>query len=335
MKNNPNNADGKGRPLLVVFLTVLIDMMGIGILFPVLPLLLGQPGSEFYILPPGVSEQTGYLLLGLLTAIYPLAQFLATPILGQLSDRYGRRKILMLSLAGTALGYLLFAMAILWKSIPLLFISRALDGVTGGNISVANAAIADITKPQDRAKNFGLIGAAFGLGFIIGPFLGGKLSDTNLVSWFNATTPFIFAAILAVINIISVYLFLPETLKEAKTGTIKLKLGASFNHIRRSFLIKEVRLLFLIGFLFSGGFAFFTTFFAVYLSNKFGFNQGNIGDFFAEVGVFIVITQALIVRKMATAFKEDEILRFSILGLAIGVFLYLVPTEGWQVYAVT
>lgn len=324
-----------GKPLLVVFLTVLIDMMGIGILFPILPLLLGQPGSEFYILPAGVTEQQGYLLLGLLTAIFPLMQFLATPILGQLSDKYGRRKILLFSLAGTAIGYALFALAILMKSIPLLFLARALDGVTGGNISVAQAAIADVTEPKDRAKNFGLIGAAFGLGFIIGPFLGGKISDSSLVSWFNATTPFILAAILAVINIISVYFFLPETLKNARTEAVNIRIGEAFGHIRKSFLMKEVRLLFLVSFLVNGGFAFFTTFFSVYLSHRFGFMQGDIGNFFAEVGIFIVITQAIIVRNMAKAFREDEILRFSIMGTAIGIFLYMAPVLGWQVFLVT
>lgn len=332
MKEHTNNT---GEPLLVVFLTVLIDMMGIGILFPIMPLLLGNPGSEFYILPGGVSEQHGYLLLGLLTAIFPLMQFLATPILGQLSDKYGRRKILLFSLFGTAIGYALFALAILMKSIPLLFVARAIDGVTGGNISVAQAAIADVTEPKDRAKNFGLIGAAFGLGFIIGPFLGGKISDSSLVSWFNATTPFILAAILAVINMISVYFFLPETLKNARTEAVNIRLGAAFGHIRKSFLMKEVRLLFLVSFLVNGGFAFFTTFFSVYLSHRFGFMQGDIGNFFAEVGIFIVITQAVIVRNMAKAFREDEILRFSILGTAIGIFLYMAPVAGWQVFMVT
>ncbi len=332
MKPRVNNT---GKPLLVVFLTVLIDMMGIGILFPIMPLLLGNPGSEFYILPTGFSEQQGYLLLGLLTAIFPLMQFLATPILGQLSDKYGRRKILLFSLMGTAIGYALFALAIFMKSIPLLFVARAIDGVTGGNISVAQAAIADVTEPKDRAKNFGLIGAAFGLGFIIGPFLGGKISDSSLVSWFNATTPFILASILAVVNMISVYFFLPETLANKREGRVSIKLGAAFGHIRKSFLMKEVRLLFLVNFLVNGGFAFFTSFFSVYLSHKFGFKQGDIGNFFAVVGIFIVITQALIVRNMAKAFREDEILRFSILGTAIGIFLYMAPVAGWQVFMVT
>lgn len=324
----------KNNPLLVVFLTVFIDMLGVGILIPVLPLLLGEPGSPYYLLPAGFDAGQGYLMLGLLTAIFPLMQFFATPILGQLSDKYGRRKVLLVSLIGTAVGYLLFAYAIVTRNIPLLFFSRALDGITGGNISVAQAAIADVTTPDNRAKNFGLIGAAFGLGFIFGPLIGGKISDPGLVSWFNASTPFLFAALLTVINIISVWFLLPETLKFAEEKP-HIKWSKALTNIRKGFLMKEVRLLFLSSFLFQSGFAFFTTFFGVYLIERFAFTQGAIGDFYAVVGICIVITQIVIVRKMASVLKEHQILKFSILATGIGVLLYLIPSVPWQLYLIT
>src|SRR6185369_2029743 len=113
-----------------------------------------------------------------------------------------RRKLLAISILGTSASYVVFALGIVTKNLPLLFISRAFDGITGGNIAVAQAAVADITKPEHRAKNFGLIGAAFGLGFIIGPYIGGKLSDPSVVSWFSASTPFWFAAALSFFNFI-------------------------------------------------------------------------------------------------------------------------------------
>ena len=176
----------KRHPIGIILFTILIDTLGIGILGPILPQLLSNPNSPHYLLGKDASASSGYIMFGFLVGIFPIMQFFATPILGQLSDRYGRKPVLALSLAGTALGYLLFAVGIVIKNIPLLFAARALDGITGGNLSVAQASIADVTPPSERTKNFGLIGAAFGVGFIIGPFLGGVLADPSVVSWFNA-----------------------------------------------------------------------------------------------------------------------------------------------------
>lgn len=146
----------RGKPLLVILSVVFLDLVGIGILIPVVPILLAGPRSPFYLLPVGYTIQTGYILLGWLVAIYPLCQFLAAPILGQLSDRYGRRKLLGISVTGTCISYIIFALGIVTRNIPLLFLARGFDGVTGGNIPVAQAVIADITPPEQRAKNFGL-----------------------------------------------------------------------------------------------------------------------------------------------------------------------------------
>ena len=200
----------KSRLTIVIF-TLFLDALGYGILIPIVPLLLTDSNSNFYLLGPEVSIKSGYILLGLITAIFPLMQFFSTSILGELSDKFGRKPILMYTLTGTFLSYALFAFGISIRNIPVLFIARAIAGITSGNLSVAQAAIADITKPEDRAKNFGLIGAAFGTGFIIGPFLGGKLSDPNLLPFFNPTIPFYFASILALINSFSVRFNFSET----------------------------------------------------------------------------------------------------------------------------
>src|SRR5882762_1050528 len=142
-----------GKALPTVVFTIFLDVLGVGILLPIIPQLLANPHSPYYLLPAGWTFKGGLILLGWLTAIYPLMQFISTPILGQLSDRYGRKPVLGFSIFGTAVGYVLFAIGIITRNIPLLFFSRALDGITGGNLSVAQAVIADVTPPKDRTKN--------------------------------------------------------------------------------------------------------------------------------------------------------------------------------------
>ncbi len=316
----------KNRVLIVIFLTVFVDLLGFGILIPILPQLLANPASPFYLLPRGYSVKQGYIIFGFLTGIYPLMQFIATPILGQLSDRYGRKPLLAFSLAGTSLSYVVFAFGIITKNLPLLFIARGFDGITGGNISVAQAAIADSTAPADRARNFGLIGAAFGLGFIIGPYLGGRLADPATVSWFSASTPFWFAAILAAINTLSVIFFFPETLKQFRVSAIHW--AQSLINIGKAFNMKGVRSLYVTSFLFQGGFTFFTTFFGVFLISRFHYTQGNIGDFFAFVGLWIAISQAVVTRTISRLWRESAILRVSLIATGIFIFDFFVPGTG-------
>lgn len=324
----------KKHPLAVIFLTVFVDLLGVGILIPVIPQLLANPRSEYFMLPMGFNLKEGFILLGYLSASFSIMQFLATPILGQLSDRYGRRRLLAISLFGTCISYLIFAIGILTKNIPLLFAARMFDGITGGNISVAQAAIADVSTPQNRAKNFGLIGAAFGLGFVIGPYIGGKLSDPSIVSWFSATTPFYFAAILSAINVTSILLFFPETLSE-KGHAIKVKWARSILNIYHAATHKTLREIFLTIFLFNGGFTFFTTFFSVYLIEKFSFTQGNIGDFFAYIGIWVAFSQAVIVRQLSKRFSEKTLIRFGLIGTGSAIFLYFLPNHAWELLLIT
>ncbi len=318
----------KRSPLLVIFLTIFIDLIGIGILIPVVPQLLANPDSPQYLLPTGMSLDNGYLLLGVLTASYTIMQFIAAPILGQLSDKFGRRPILIASLAGTSLGYVLFAIAIIIHNIPLLFASRMLDGITGGNISVAQAAIADISTPENRAKNFGLIGAAFGLGFIIGPYIGGQLANPDYGSWFTAATPFWFAALLAFINIISILFLLPETNKRKKAAAIDWT--KSFHDIIKALKIQKLRWLFIVNFLYIAGFTFLTTMFGVFLIDRFGFREASIGNFFAYIGIWIVITQAILTRFIAKHFSERAVVSVSLIGTGIMMLFFLVPGP-WMV----
>ncbi|HMS50454.1 MAG TPA: MFS transporter [Candidatus Saccharibacteria bacterium] len=323
------------KALPIVLFTIFLDVLGVGILIPVLPQLIFK-----IFIPAGFTNNESLILLGWLTGIYPLMQFFATPILGQLSDRFGRKKVLSLSLIGTALGYVLFAIGIITKNIPLLFFARAFDGVTGGNISVARAVVADVSPAEHRTRNFGLIGASFGMGFVLGPYIGARLASPNTSffglfntpHWFDAATPFWFTAILSAINVALILTILPETHKHINKK-LKMAWGQAVDNIRKAATSPGLRVVFSANFLYWGGFTFFTTFFQIFLIQKLNFKQSNIGDFFAYIGIWIVISQ-VVLTPLLVRFKNHTILRFSLLGTGFALFLQLIPDNTTQLLLV-
>ena len=319
----------KHSPLLPIFLTVFLDMLGVGIIIPVLPALFISEDTSF--LPIATSLTDRSLLYGYLIAIYPLMQFFGAPVLGALSDRYGRRPMLAISLVGTLVGYLLFGWAILLKNLPLLFLSRALPGFTGGNISIVYSAISDLTvdAPQNRPKYFGLVGMAFGLGFILGPALGGLLADNTVLSWFDHSTPFWFTAALTFVNIILLWRFFPETLSEQRDTPVRFLTG--IRNIRKAFSSPNLRGVFQVSLFLSLGFSFFTQFFAVYLMQRFGLLEKDVGLIFAWVGIWLVFTQGVTVRQLSKKVSSQQVLKYSILLLSISVPLILLVDTPWAV----
>src|SRR5476651_2513813 len=184
------------RPLLIIFLTIFVNLVGFGIIVPLLP---------FYAQTFGASP----VVIGLLFASFSLCQLIASPALGDWSDRHGRRPVLVFSLAGTVVSFVMLALA---HSVTMLFLARIVDGLSGGNISTARAYVADITEPKDRARAFGLIGAAFGLGFIFGPALSGVLAKVSY------TAPIWAAAALTFVATLMALLWLPETMHRSQAG---------------------------------------------------------------------------------------------------------------------
>jgi DHA1 family tetracycline resistance protein-like MFS transporter len=296
-------------------------MLGVGIIIPVIPALFFDANSGFF--PPDVSREFRSIVYGLLIASFPFMQFFGAPLLGSLSDRFGRKPLLMLSLAGTMVGYLLFAFAVGSGNLLLLFFSRMLPGFFGGNISIVYSAIADISDEKSRPKNFGLVGMSFGLGFIFGPTLGGLLADDSLVHWFNAATPFWFTAALTFLNILLVQYRFQETLITRRLTPLNPFQG--FRNVANSFREPRLRLIFSVVLLFSLGFSFFTQFFSVYLIEKFNYSEKQIGFLFGWVGLFLVLTQGLLVRPLSKVVAPENIIRFSLLTLSFTVAALLLP----------
>lgn len=308
----------------VLFATILLDMIGIGMLIPILPIIFTDPSSPAFMLA-GYSQGAQYAMAGLLTALFGLMQFIAAPLLGELSDVYGRKKLLTFGVGVLALSQLLFGFGIETGSLLTLFISRIIAGIAGGNFSIAQASIADITLPNDRAKNFGLIGVAVGLGFIIGPILGGFLATL----FGDAAVPFWFASALGIINMLSLSLFLKETHHDRKAEK-NFHLLKGLHNIRAAWNDHDARPVYLASFFHFAGFNFFISFIGILLVARFGLSEGAIGTFFGAVGFWIIITQGLILRIISNKYHERQILRFSILMVAGAIILYpFVPTLPW------
>ena len=291
-------------------------MVGIGMIIPILPIILTDPSSPSFLLE-GYSQSSQYVIAGLMTAVWGLMQFISSPILGELSDVYGRKKLLILCIGVLAVAQFIFGLGIELGALSLLFVSRIIGGIAGGNFAIAQASIADITEPKDRAKNFGLIGVAFGAGFILGPMLGGLIA-----AWAgNAAVPFWVAGILGILNLVFISLFLPETNKhinEQKSFTI-LK---GIRNIQAAFNDVDARPVYSASFFYVAGFTFFTSFSGVLLVTKYGFSEAELGTFFAMIGVWVIITQGFILRIVTKKYTERTILRYSIIAIATTLAAY-------------
>lgn len=318
------------NPTVAVFITIFIDLLGIGIIIPVFAPLIIENSQG--IMPADTPEATRNLIYGILTATFPFFQFFGAPILGTLADKYGRKRILQYSLIGTFVGYVLFALSIHFNILWLLFLARAIPGFMGGNISIVTASLADISKPEERAKNFGLIGMAFGMGFILGPFLGGILADSNTCRYFDYSTPMWFTALLTLVNMVYVRLQFPETFKPSAQGKVSLLTG--INNVKRAIAMVNMRVILLTVFLQSFAFSFFMQFNQVYLIKKFKFDTSQIGILFGYIGLWIAFTQGVIIRQVSKKLAPPQVLRFSLLGLSFAILAILLPKQAWMLYLV-
>lgn len=296
----------KRSPLIVIFTTVFIDLVGFGIVIPVLPFY--AEGTIFNATPRTV---------GFLFASYSIMQLVFSPILGRLSDKYGRRPVLFISIIGTGIGFLILGFA---QTLWMLFVGRILDGITGGNISTAQAYIADVTTKENRAKGMGLIGAAFGLGFILGPAIGGILSQWGI------QVPFFFAAGLCFVNACLLYFTLPETVTKDHPARQSAAGGRSFGQLVQSLKDPKLGFVLTIYFLFIVAFSIMTTSFSLYTMFRFGYDAIHNGYLFAYVGLIAVVIQGGLIGRLVKRFGELPLVLFGALCFAISLFA--VPLVG-------
>lgn len=304
------------RAVPIVLAAVTVDVIGFGIVMPVLPALVTELG---HVDLPSATRIGGWML-----AAFAVAQFFAGPVLGQLGDRFGRRPVLVLSMTAFALDYLLMAFA---PSLAWLFVGRIVAGIAGATYGPAAAVIADVTPPERRAAAFGLLGAAFGIGFMIGPALGG------VVAMLGPRAPFLAAAVLAAINAAAMILLLPETLARENRRPFHLRDAHVVGAFRPLFAAGNAAPILVAWFLWQLGGMVYPATWSFWAAIRFGWTATQIGWSLAWVGLLTVVAQLALTDRVVKRFGE---VRAAAIGLGCGaatLLAYAFVTQGWQVYA--
>lgn len=305
----------KNAAIGFIFITMVVDVIGLGLIIPVMPRLIAELK---HITINEASVWGGYLMFA-----YAGMQFLFSPLLGNLSDRYGRRRVILISLVGFCIDYIILALA---HNYTLLFVGRILSGITGASFTAATAYIADISTPENRAKNFGLIGAAFGIGFVLGPALGGVLAILGL------RAPFYAAAILCFFNFLYGYFVLPESLKPENRRAFQWKkanpIGA-LSHFKKYPTLKGLFVSFLFIYLAAHAVHSNWNYFTIY---QFGWKEKQVGLSLAVVGVLVGLVQGVLIRYSNPKLGDEKSTYLGLLFYALGLLLFAFATKGWMMY---
>ena len=317
--------------LATLLFIVFIDILGFAICMPVVTPMFLSPQNG--ILPQGTSLADREMMIGIVIALYPIFQFFASPVLGALSDTYGRKRLLAYSLVGTCLSHVLFAIGIMAGNLALVLASRILDGITSSSVTVVYSAVADISTKQDKVKNFGLVGTAWGVAFLIGPVLGGILSDPHIVSWFGYATPFWFAAALTAANFVLMVCLFRET-RPAKAARKPIDFLSGVRQVVKACNMPSLRPLFAVIFLFSIGSMFYWTLFQLMLGVKFGYSSSQIGIALAYAAFWSILSQTIVLGWVSRNRPPLKMLAYSLPATAVAFFLLAVPSQDWAIYLV-
>ena len=310
-------AKSRSASVRFIFATIFLDALGIGLLVPVFPEVIRRFGSD----PQFVNHYFGYFI-----SVYALMQFLASPVLGSISDRYGRRPVLLVSLLGAGLDYLLMAFA---PTLGILFAGRVVSGLTGASMTVASSYMADISDDSNRSANFGMIGAAFGLGFIIGPGIGGLLGH------YGAQAPFIGAAVMNILNFIFGYFILPESLSEDHRRHILLSNLNPFRSLLKVFKPSAVgaTLVWIYLLIYLAGQSH-PSIWTLYTQYKFNWTSFEVGLSLSAVGVMVAIGQGYLTRIIIPKLGERKSLIMGLWVYVISFAAYALATKSWMMYAI-
>lgn len=306
--------------LFIISFIGFIDLVGIGLVYPMFSSMLFQ--GDCHLLPDDASDTLRGTCLGLLLAAMPITQFFASPIIGMLSDQKGRRKILIPCLGIGVLGYIMAMAAVSWESLTLLVLSRVAIGISAGTATVVGATIADISSPEEKAKNFGLLNMALGLGFTVGPVLGGILSSASFLYIEGYALPFAVAGLMTLINLILVILVFEESYIPKAGGKLSFTLG--IQNIKKAFLIKELRILFVTVFLSCVGWSFYWEFTPVTWISDYDFDTATIGNFYAYGALVYAFSCGVLIRPITNRFSNQSVLCFSLIlcALSIGMLMF-------------
>lgn len=287
--------------ILPLFLVMFIDTLGTAFIIPLLGPIFIDPSTSIISTTPHIRN----ILYGLTLGVYSIFAFFAAPILGDLSDRIGRKKILLMCLLGVLLGYLIFALGVVMKSVSLLIAGRIVGGFTSGSLSTAQAAVIDISTPENKATNIGYILFAISLGFMVGPVLAGTLSNSNLVSWFDITTPLYFAAALSLINIIFLQLVFKETFLSKERKPIKLLSGLTV--FISAFTVPALRRLTFAFLFLQLGWSTFVQFVSLFLTLQYHFSANQVGIFMGCVGAGFTLAYCYLLNIVTKLFSLKRI----------------------------
>jgi len=303
--------------LWIVLFIIFLDWMGIGIVYPMFSTMLFSTEGPLY--DPNCSESARGCYLGILLAAMPLAQFFSGPILGALSDQKGRKPLFIASLLLAVIAYGFSTLGVLTQSIFVLIASRFLIGIASGNVAIVSATIADLSTPQNKSKHFGLYSMACGIGFTIGPLVGGKLSEISF------ELPFIVAGAATLLNLFLLFFLFSETHNARSKASIRFDEG--IRNLKKAFQIQGLKATFITVLLFCFGWSFFFEFLPVTWIFDYQLNSGEIGLFYAYGAGFYALSSGLLIRPIVNRYHSGAILFYSLICLSIVFALSLLPLE--------